>query len=70
MDNRRQDDVKLQEMEVTLKTLEVKLDTLQKDVEDLVAAWKAASWLVGFVKWTGSLAAAFTAIYILLKGFK
>lgn len=68
--NRRADDVKLQEIEITLKTLESKFDTLQKDVEDLVTAWKAANWLVGMVKWLGGLATALTALYVLLKGFK
>lgn len=68
--NRRMDDLKLHEIELTVKTLEGKIDTLQKDVEDLVTAWKAANWLVGLVKWLGGLATAFTALYVLLKGIK
>ena len=51
-----------------LLAMEQKLDKLASDVDDLVAAWKAASWLVGVVKHLGSLAAAITAIYLIVKG--
>lgn len=50
-----------------LAQIENKLDKLATDVEDLVAAWKAANLVVGFIKWVGGLATAFTAIYTLLK---
>lgn len=53
-----------------LTTIENKLDKLATDVEDLVAAWKAASWLVSAVKWVGGIAVAVTAIVTLLKGVK
>lgn len=52
-----------------LVDMERKIDKLTSDVEDLVNAWRAASWLVGAVKWFGSVAAAITAIYLLIKGF-
>ena len=52
-----------------LVDMERKIDKLTSDVEDLVNAWRAASWLVGAVKWLGSVAAAITAIYLLIKGF-
>lgn len=52
-----------------LVDMERKIDKLTNDVEDLVNAWRAASWLVGAVKWLGSVAAAITAIYLLIKGF-
>jgi hypothetical protein len=53
--------------EERLLEIEAKLDKLSGDVEDLVSAWKAANWLVGFVKWAGGLATAVVAIYSLLK---
>ena len=59
--NRRSDDQRLTE-------IEIKLDKLANDVEDLVAAWKAAGWLVGVVKWLGGLALAGTAIITFMKG--
>ena len=62
-ENRRSDDQRLTE-------IEIKLDKLATDVEDLVAAWKAAAWLVGLVKWVGGIAVAITAILTLIKGIK
>lgn len=59
--NRRTDDQRLTE-------IESKLDKLATDVEDLVAAWKAAAWLVSVVKWLGGLAIAGTAIVTFMKG--
>lgn len=58
--NRRADDERLTE-------IERKLDKLATDVEDLVAAWKAANLVVGFIKWAGGAATAVTAIYTLIK---
>ena len=59
--NRRTEDHRLTE-------IEIKLDKLTADVEDLVAAWKAAAWLVSVVKWLGGLAIAGTAIITFMKG--
>ena len=59
--NRRSDDHRLTE-------IEIKLDKLTAEVEDLVAAWKAAGWLVGVVKGLGGLAIAGTAIITFMKG--
>lgn len=59
--NRRTEDHRLTE-------IEIKLDKLATDVEDLVAAWKAAAWLVGVVKWLGALAVAGMAILTFVKG--
>ena len=47
--------------------IEHKLDKLSNDVEDLVAAWKAANFVVGFIKWVGGLSTALVAIYTLIK---
>jgi hypothetical protein len=56
--------------DMRLKEIENKLEKLSGDVEDLVSAWKAASWLVSVVKWVGSIAVALTAIISLSKGLK
>lgn len=56
------------EYDARLVELERKIDKLSTDVEDLVTAWKAASWVVGAVKWLGGVATAVTAIYLLFKG--
>ena len=50
-----------------LTEIEAKLDKLTKDVEELVAAWKAANVIVGFIKWAGGIATALTALLALLK---
>ena len=50
-----------------LTQIEQKLDKLATDVEDLVAAWRAANLVVGFIKWAGGISTAVTAIYALLK---
>lgn len=50
-----------------LTQIENKLDKLSTDVEDLVAAWKAANLVVGFIKWAGGLSTAIVAIYTLIK---
>ncbi len=57
---RRHDDERLTE-------IEAKLDKLAVDVEELVAAWKAANVIVGFIKWAGGIATALTAVIALLK---
>lgn len=59
-ENRRHSDSRLDE-------IEYKLDKLSQDVEQLVTAWKAASFVVSFVKWMGGIATAVTALYTLLK---
>ena len=58
--NRRVDDERLTK-------IENKLDKLATDVEDLVVAWKAANFVVGFIKWAGGLSTAVVAIYTLIK---
>lgn len=64
------EEIRLLQIETTIKALESKIDTISKDVSDLVSAWKAASWLVSAVKWVGTVAVAITAILALLKGIK
>lgn len=55
-------------IEQDLKAMNEKMNTLQNDVSSLVAAWKAANWLVSTVKWLGGLAIAVTAIVAVFKG--
>lgn len=50
-----------------LTEIEAKLDKLAVDVEELVAAWKAANAIVSFIKWAGGVATALTALMALLK---
>lgn len=69
-DHQLQEEKRLLEIEQKLKSLEDKIDSLTTDVQDLVSAWKAASWLVSAVKWVGGIAVAVTAIVTLLKGVK
>lgn len=59
---------RLLEIENSIKELEGKIDTLTTDVSELVAAWKAASWLVSLIKWLGGVAIAGTAIATFMKG--
>lgn len=66
-EHRVKEELRLLEIENNLKHLEVKIDNLSNEVSELVSAWKAASLLVSTVKWVGSIAAAITAILILMK---
>lgn len=50
-----------------LTQIEHKLDKLTSDVEDLVAAWKAANLVVSFIKWCGGAATGVMAIYALIR---
>jgi len=50
--------------------LEAKIEKLSSDVEDLVSAWKAASWFVGLVKWVSGIAAALLVIVSFYKEVK
>ena len=55
------------EYDARLDEIELKLDKLTKDVEQLVAAWNAASWLVSAIKYLGGIATALSAVYALIK---
>lgn len=39
-------------------------------VKELVEAWKAASWILNFVKWIGIISGSIAAFFTLLKGHK
>jgi hypothetical protein len=70
MQHQIEEEKRLLEIEQKLNSLEDKIDSLTTDVQDLVSAWKAASWLVSAVKWIGGIAVAVTATLTLIKGFK
>lgn len=57
-------------LEKRVEDLEKKIDKLNASVGELVKAWDSANTLVTFVKWIGGLAAAGTAIYVFIKGFR
>ena len=81
IEERRRDYLNVEEH---LKTIDSRLELLQevltthiKDesdltpiVKELVDAWKAAGFLVNFIKWIGIIAGAITATIALLKGHK
>lgn len=56
--------------DLKIAELEEKIEKLSKDVEDLVAAWKAASWFVGLIKWISGIAAALLVIASFYKEIK
>lgn len=56
--------------DLKIAELEEKIEKLSKDVEDLVAAWKAASWFVGLIKWISGIAAALLVISSFYKEIK
>ena len=67
IEHQLEEEKRLLEIENKIENLERKIDTLTTDISDLVAAWKAANWLVGLVKWIGGLAVAVTAIATVIK---
>lgn len=51
-----------------VELLTEKVDKLSKDVEDLVAAWKTANYVVVFIKWLSGAVVAAGIIWAFLKG--
>jgi len=66
------DELRLLEIENTIKALGSKIDELTRDVSDLVTAWKAANWVINFVKWAAGVSTAITILFMFVtgKGFK
>ena len=62
------DELRLLEIENTIKALGGKIDELTRDVSDLVTAWKAANWVINFVKWAAGVSTAITVLYMLASG--
>jgi len=62
------EEIRLQEIEHTIKELSDKIDNLTRDVSDLVSAWKAANWVINFVKWAAGVSTAITVLYMLASG--
>lgn len=52
-----------------VELLTEKVDKLSRDVEDLVAAWKTANYVVVFVKWLAGIVVAGGVIWAFVKGF-
>lgn len=52
-----------------VELLTEKVDKLSNDVEQLVAAWNTATYIVVFVKWLAGTAAAVGVLMAFLKGF-
>lgn len=50
-----------------VELLTAKVDKLSHDVEQLVAAWNTATYIVVFVKWVAGLAAAVGVIMAFMK---
>jgi len=63
-------DARLELMQEVLTTHIKDESDLTPIVKELVDAWKAAGFLVNFVKWVGIIAGAITAAIALLKGHK
>ncbi len=59
---------RLLEIENTIKDLGGKIDELTRDVSDLVSAWKAANWVINFVKWAAGVSTAVTVLFMLFTG--
>ena len=66
------EELRLQEIEHTIKELSDKIDTLTRDESDLVSAWKAANWVINFVKWAAGVSTSVTILFMFVtgKGFK
>ncbi len=69
-EHRIEEEKRLASIESNLAELKSKLDTLQRDVSDLVTAWKAASFVLSVIKGLGVLAVAWGSIMLFLKGGK
>lgn len=52
-----------------VELLAEKVDKLSSDVEELVAAWKTANYVVVFVKWLSGAAVAVLTVYSILKSY-
>lgn len=52
-----------------VELLTSKVEKLSNDVEQLVAAWNTATYVVAFVKWLAGTAAAIGVLLAFVKGF-
>lgn len=69
-EHRVREERRLTSIEASVQSLDEKVGILQKEISGLVSAWKAASWLVGLIKWAGAVATAILAMLAIIKGAK
>ncbi len=78
---KRQNYINVEEHLKSIDDKLIELHTILKDhindekdltpvVKELVQAWKAASWILNFVKWVGIISGSIAAFFTLLKGHK
>lgn len=53
-----------------VELLTEKVDKLSKDVEDLVAAWKTANYVVVFVKWLSGIFVSVGVVWAFVRGVR
>lgn len=61
---------RLVRMEEEIKSLRVEITELKQAVEDIVTAWKAATFFLGVIKWVAGIGAGLLAILAFIKGVK
>lgn len=57
-------------MEEKINSLRVEITELKQAVEDIVTAWKAATFFLGVVKWVAGIGAGLLAILTFIKGVR
>lgn len=66
-DQRDNEAIELALLRKDVEILTARVEKVSKDVEDLVAAWNTATYVVVFVKWVAGAVAACGVIYAFLK---
>lgn len=61
---------RLVRMEEKINSLRVEITELKQAVEDIVTAWKAATFFLGVVKWVAGIGAGLLAILAFIKGVR
>ena len=57
----------LHELRAEVAASRTEVAELRQDIQDLLAAWRAATGIVRAVKWAGKIATALTALYALYR---
>lgn len=61
---------RLVRMEEEIKSLRKDISELKQSVDNIVTAWKAASFFLGVIKWIAGIGAGLVAIFSIFKGIK